>query len=622
MHPVIEIILMHLGLAAVWYPPARRLLPEVHPAGAISLAYLLGATILLGCHHALNIAGLHSPAGAWLGFVVSWLLLMRLHRPAPRGMSASDRRECLGVSALTLFGLGLRLVDPLRHDSLAGGDSYLLLQYVYRFMENGVVFHEYIAGIPVLFGSLRIQATPFDVLHYGPALLASLGIPAFFSLGWALGGRKVAWLSAIGLAGCFGFLHVVSFNLVFVQFSTLCLALPWLIILTPEALRTGRARLGWILASVWMFLVLTGTYFALILASATAFWVIGVRAARKISTPAMLKGLLVLALVPGWIGFHYAVAAPFKNPQSGATFGNQVKEFEKIKSRQVLSQTPAAVVEPKTSSPALRSARLFAGPKRLDVFRPSMAESALVWMLTAAAIGLLRKPFSVPGLAGWFMVFAMVGTMTGMFEMPGYQGRYLYLLILLGLPVVARLLIQIVAPAMLRRRHGFPAPVRQLFRWKIICSGALAACLPSFWFPPVAGKSIPTAPELVVRSNPEDDVLTRLAFTSSGKSSLQMVFLFRPGENKFPGSAVAELNRKESVIGVEIERMVCASIAEPLPLGSPGQSVVLIMPRMLWDEAPPEVQARLLPKDPARIILMTPRTVAIHVDPNNQPEKP
>ncbi|MFO1523171.1 MAG: hypothetical protein U1G05_14235 [Kiritimatiellia bacterium] len=243
MHPVIEITALHLGLAAVWIPPARRLVPEVHPAAAASLGYLLGATLLLAIHHVLNFADVHSAPLAWLGCAAAWAVLMRAPPAAPRPSSPRIRRDCLRLAALTLGGAGLRLADPLRHDSLAGGDSYLLLQYVHRFVDQGVVFHEYIAGIPVLLGSLRIRATPFDVLHFGPAVLAALGIPAFFSLGCALGGRKAGWLSAIGLAGCFGFLHVVSLSTwFFVQFSTLCLALPWLVLLTPEAAHGARPR--------------------------------------------------------------------------------------------------------------------------------------------------------------------------------------------------------------------------------------------------------------------------------------------------------------------------------------------------------------------------------------------
>ena len=60
MHPAIEITVLHLGLAAVWIPPARRLVPEVHPAAAASLGYLMGATLLLAIHHVLNFAGVHS----------------------------------------------------------------------------------------------------------------------------------------------------------------------------------------------------------------------------------------------------------------------------------------------------------------------------------------------------------------------------------------------------------------------------------------------------------------------------------------------------------------------------------------------------------------------------------
>ena len=614
MHPVIEIIFLHLGLATAWFPPARRLMPEVHPAGAISLGYRLGATVLLGCHHALNFAGLHSPAVAWLGCAGSWLLLMRMRRPDTRRMSASERRDAFGVIALTLFGLGLRLVDPMRHASLAGGDSYLLLQYVYRFMEKGVVFHEYIAGIPVLFGSLSISATPFDVLHFGPAVLASLGIPSFFSLGWALGGRKVAWLSAIGMAGVFGFLHIVSFNLVFVQFSSLCLALPWLILLMPLALRSGNPRHIVLLAVVWFFLVLTGTYFALILSFATAAWVIVVRVAGIISTRAMGRAMLVLSLVPAWIGFHYTVAAPLRNPDSGATFNNQVKEFEKIERRQAGTPAPSPVTSAKASSPALRSLFLFAGPKRLELMRPSMAESVGLWFLTAAAAFLLRQPLSAIGFTGAIILFSMLGTVTGMFEMPGYQGRYLYLMILLGLPVLARLGIHHIAPAALRRMNNFPICVRRLSTWRFIAAGALAACMPSVFRPPVAGRNIPIAGDLIVRQSPEDDILTRLAFSSVGDPPLRMNFLFFRGDNQYAGATVSELIRKEKVANVDIKRVVASGLPASMPPALPGQSVVLILPRKMWDVADDDVRATIMPANPENVIIMTERTVALRLD--------
>ena len=604
MHPVIEIILLHLGLAAVWFPHARRLMPEAHPAAAISLGYLVGATVLLAFHHALNFAGLHSPGVAWLGCAGSWLLLMQMRGPAPRSMSTPERRDVLGVIALTLFGLGLRLVDPMRHDSLAGGDSYLLLQYAFRFMEKGVVFHEYIAGIPVLFGSLSISATPFDVLHFAPAVLASMGIPSFFAMGWALGGRKVAWVSAIGMAGVFGFLHIVSFNLVFVQFSTLSLALPWFIILMPQALRTEVARHTVLTIAVWFFLVLTGTYFALILAFATGAWVIVVRVAGKISTRAMGQGLLVLLLVPAWIGFHYTVAAPLRNPDSGATFNNQVKEFEKIERRQAGTPAPSPATSTKASSPALRSLLLFAGPKRLELLRPSMLESVGLWFLTAAAAFLLRQPFSAAGFTGAIILFSMLGTVTGMFELPGYQGRYLYLMILLGLPVLARLGLYLIDPTAQHR-----------IRWRITAAGALTACLPSVFFPPVAGTTIPVPLELGARQSPEEDILTRLAFSSVGELPLQMIFLFRPGEDdNYAGAAVWGLNRKEQVAGVDIKRVVCTGWPTPLPPARHGQSVVVVMPRNMWDAASSDARAAILPRDPDNVIIMSARTVALRLD--------
>ena len=615
MHPALEISLSHLLLAAVWFPPARRLMPELRPANVISLGYLLGATILLGFHHALHFAGVHSPALTWLGCAASWLLLTRPRRRGLPPMPAAGRRDCLGVAALTLFGLGLRLVDPLHHDSLAGGDSYLLLQYVHRFMEQDVVFHEYIAGVPVLFGSLRLLATPFDVLHFGPAVLASLGIPAFFTLGATLGGRSAAWCSAIGMCGVFGFLHIVSFNLVFVQFCSLCLALPWLILLTPMTLRSGNARHTALLVMVWFFLVLTGTYFALILSFATAAWVMGVRLAGAVSSGAMGRGLLVLSLVPVWIGFHYAVAAPLRNPQYGANFNNQVKEFEKIEPREAGDPAPGPAPPAEASSPAVRGLLLFAGPKRLELLRPSMAESAGLWILTAAAIFLLRKPFSAPGFTGAVILFSMVGTATGMFEMPGYQGRYLYLMILLGLPVFARVGIRHIAPA-LRRTRRFPIPIRGLIRRRFIASGALAACLPSVVFPPVAGENIPIARGLIVRQSPEDDILTRLAFSQAGKPPLRMNFLFHPGEDGYAGAVISELNRKEPVVNVDIQRVVCAGWPVPLPPVRPGQTVVMIMPRNMWDAAPPDERALIMPRNPDDVILMTARTVALRLDPD------
>ncbi|MFO1523170.1 MAG: hypothetical protein U1G05_14230 [Kiritimatiellia bacterium] len=90
------------------------------------------------------------------------------------------------------------------------------------------------------------------------------------------------------------------------------------------------------------------------------------------------------------------------------------------------------------------------------------------------------------GFTGALMVFAMLGTVTGMFEMPGYQGRYLYLLLLLGLPVAASLLIRTLAPWLLRRTRRRRPPVRHLFRWRVIAAGAIAACLPSVRLPPGA----------------------------------------------------------------------------------------------------------------------------------------
>lgn len=612
MHPLIEIAALHLGLAALWIPPARRLLPEVHPAGAASLGYVLGAAVLMLLHHVLNFFDVHSDPAAWCGCALAWAMIMRKTRPVPRLAGPGFRRDCLGIVVLTAFGLGLRLVDALRHDSLACADSYVFLQLVYKFVQLGHLFHSYIAGIPALLGTLSVQATPVEMLRFGPALLSGLGIPAFFALGCALGGRKAGWISAIGLAGVFGLLHIVSFNLVFVQFATLSLVLPWFLILLPLSLGAWRARHDLLLAGVLYFLVLTGTYFALILVGAAGLWMVGQWALRSLAWPVLLRGLLILSIVPAWIGFHYEVALPLKFPSTGGNFGSQVSEFEKLEQK-----TPAAAAERKSSaaaearSPVIRGLLLFAKPKRFELLRSSMAESLLLWSLFLLGISRLRTGPSVSGFAGFLIVFSMLGTVTGVFEMPAYQGRYLYVIVLLGLPVAAGLWMGRIAPACLRRSAVRHSPFRALFRWKVLLRCACLACIPSILYPPVTGRTIPTDPVILTRRAPEDDLLTRVAICRPGEQPLQMVFLFRSKEDFYPGSAVSRLNVRVPVVDAEIRRIFVDKLPPERPYAAPNQPVMLIMHREVWDDAPAETKALLRHDDPARILLMTPGTVVV-----------
>lgn len=559
MNALGSLAITHGSMALLWAWVAARRRWTRTPAEALVAGYLFGATLLIAVTHALGWFGSSSRLLAWLLWFAIWggfLLWRRTPAQPPSEVRHGFAWQNLGLACLTLLGAGLLLADPWRHVSPASVTACHFVTHLSAFLHRAVLYGHYIVGLPVLLGQTRLdQNDALELMRWGPPLLAATGIPAFFVFFSRAFGRKTGALAAVLLAGSFWTGPIVGFQILFPQFASAGLALPALLFAFPRALRTGRRVETCIAAAALLLLAFTGTYFAILVAAAFSAWLLMILALRRTGAAGFIRGALLLAIVPLCIGFHYGVAAPRAEPQKAVRpFTAQIESFARNPAIPSPEQ-PAA--RPPGQSPVLHGLKMFLAPKRLHLLRPTRAQTFGFWLLPLLALPLLKKPAASGGLLGFAMLFSTFATITGMFDMPGYQGRHLFLMLLLGIPVLSSFAVVTILRAAVRL--GISLRHETLFR--LVLGAALLSSLPTIRHPPEAGKNIPVSPDLMIRQIPEDDLLIGLARTIPADQPQSLVFLARPDTPRLPGELLGVLNRTPGFSGLQFHRTEPARLA-------------------------------------------------------------
>lgn len=564
MHALWNLAISHLAMALLWSLPAARGRCARSPAAALVVGYLIGSTLLIAITFVLGWFGYSRRLLVWGLWVLVWTLAA-LRKPLPKPLATTCAhlftRQNLVVCLLTLLGAALMLVDPWRHASPASVTAYHFVTHLSVFLHESTIYCDYILGLPILLGQTRLfESDALELMRWGPPLLAAAGIPAFFIFFSRLFGPKTGLLSALLLAGSALFAPIAGYQILFPQFVSIGLALPTLLFAFPRALRSGARAEITLTAAALLLLAFTGTYFALLVASGIFAWLLLTVALRKAGWATFFRGARLLAIVPLWIAFHYGIAVPHAQPQkSGKSLPRQIEAFARNPS--IPSSEQASVDHlPKQweHAPILRGVGMFLAPKRLHLLRPTLAQTALFWLMALLALPLLKHPASSRGLLGFSMLFSTFATVTGMFDLPAYQGRHLFLMLLLGIPALSFFAVSTVIPFAIRL--GIPLGNNPLFR--LVVGAALLSCIPSILHPPEAGKTIPASPDLMIRQIPEDDLLIGLARSIPVDQPQSLIFLARENTPRLPGEIVETLNRTPAFSGLKFHRVEPPRLAE------------------------------------------------------------
>ena len=621
MHALANLAVTHVSIALLGALVAARGRCARNPVEALVVGYLFGAALLIAITYALAWFGYSRRFLVWTLWFLAWgggMLRKPRRRPRPAQSRPGRARQNAAALAATLLGAGVLLADPFLHPSPASVNAYHFVIHLASFLRESTVYGDYILGLPILLGQTRLfESDALELMRWGPPLVAAAGIPALYVFAARIFGRRTGLLAAVLLAGSALFAPVVAgYQILFPQFAPLGLALPALLACFPRALRTGRRGDVAISAAALLFLAFAGTYFALLVAAGFFAWLLVLLALRKAGAAAFLRGTLLLALAPLWIAFHYGLALPHARPQTaGRAYANQVEAFalnpaipdsERHAGAPLLQQAGA--------SPTLRGLAMFLAPKRLHLLRPSLAQSALFWLMALLALPLLKRPATGRGLLGFALLFSAFATVTGMFDMPAYQGRHLFLMLLLSIPALAFFAVSRVLPLAekLSLRAGFSPPRNRLYRLGL--GAALLTCLPTLLRPPEAGRTIPASPDLILRQIPEDDLLIGLARSIPADRPQSLLFLARENAPRLPGEIVSTLNGTPGFSGLLFHRAAPAALAQ-FDVFTTHPPRFAALARADWDSLPaqPAREWDGLPLGP--IVFQTPRLVCVRLAP-------
>ena len=568
MHALANLAVTHVSIALFGALVAARGRCARSPVEALVVGYLFGATLLIALTYALGWFGCAQRFPAWaLWFLVWGGLMLRKprHLPRPAHSRRGFARHEIAALPVALLGAGLLLADPFLHPSPASVTAYHFVAHLTSLLRGASVYGDYVLGLPILLGQTRLFADDaLELMRWGPPLLAAAGIPALFVFTSRIFGRRTGLLAAVLLAGSAAFAPLAGYQILFPQFAPIGLALPALLFAFPRALRPGRRGTIAVSAAALLFLAFAATYFALLVAAGIFAWLLATLALRKAGVAAFLRGTLLLALVPLWIAFHYGLAVPHAQPQkSGAAYSGQIDAFARNPAiPDAERQAGAPLLQKAGASPTLRGLALFLAPKRLHLLRATPAQTAGFWGMALLALPLLKRPDTSRGLLGFALLFSAFATVTGTFDMPAYQGRHLFLMLFLSIPALSFFAVAKAVPLAeaLSIRAGLP--LRRTGLYRLGLGAALLTCLPTLLRPPEAGRTIPAAPDLMIRQIPEDDLLIGLARSIPADQPQSLIFLARENAPRLPGEIVATLNGTPAFSGLLIHRVAPAQLSE------------------------------------------------------------
>lgn len=502
----IQNILLLVLASLPWAAFVRRKIGIRRWLDALALGGMWALSIFVLIAQLMSLVGWGSRNHAWLGWIfvsaLPWVLKYR-YRSVRRSCQSAVSLQGWGALLAIAIGLSVRLPDVLLYLSPAGSDVLIFQSAASHFVEQQTAIFYYPAGLSIAAAGLCPFGDPSRaVAAFIPSLyvLAVLCILAGFrrSVGFTSSS-----ISAVLFGGFYGFRHVLIYPSIFPQFAGVLVALPWLMrgvsLWEKKALRSTGIL---IVASGFLFLALFSTYFAFIMAAVIG--VAGLITSLLTRQIRLLRWFALAALpVPLYIAIYFGVMLPSAAPETGLNIVVQSETFmQREEAKFATWELPAP----------LRSLLGFIWPKRLQVFRPNLAENA--FMFAGLALGLWlamsrwrgRLPNISRILHGLCLILLVLSAWTGILEMPGYQGRAIYILFCLIIPLLCRrgmLLVRCILNYSFKSHSVVSHHLRSIVLW-----GGTISCVPVILSPPIAGRDVvPSGAR--VRKVPEDECVAR-----------------------------------------------------------------------------------------------------------------
>lgn len=535
-----------LGAACLALPQGVRV--GIGYLAANALTMVIGYTLdALGCFSVARVFGI------WLGICLLLNLLVLRHHPAQHRLTKGETY----IYGLALIGMAVtvwvRLADPIQNAALSGTDAYQFLNYYAWLLGEQKAIHDYPSGFALATSMAPWTIQPYAAARWAVHLVFLACLPAAFGLWRQMGGMRFALAISV-LLGCAWFLYPISaYHPHFIQWTTVFIGMPALLILYARLARGERALPLIILAiPVNLAFTMTAAYFALYLNVLLPLLLIAtnLRAGLRQTMQRMIPAAAVALIVPITLLFYYGVLARYFFTYWASDIHAQadmVAEASNVVAASVDSAQAAATAHA-TIHPLARVIIAFLSPRVPVTIGPR-------WVVYAALIALgcwlwwhahTRRLAAMRLLAG-VMMFSSFSAMTGICELPAWQGRNVFIALYTGL-----------AASLWSCMYCFSATVKCVLRSPLLLLAVfLCVAAPSVYAPPMIGRNVPVADVIHPRNLPADNQvlaeLIRPPGRPSEKKSLAVVpnrdasshsqlirSLLRlhyphPRENAFPG---------------------------------------------------------------------------------------
>ena len=519
----------YIGQALLWWRPAKRWFGENVSVLNLVLAFLLSNTTLVMLSYLLDVfSGFSRPAlwSLWMALGLGANLVCRRVDTDPGKRAAETMGRRLGIYLLPalLYMAFLHMQDPLRHLSLAGGDSYHFFRFFHRVICEQKPLDYYLSGLAVGLGTFPFALPPYDVTRLAPIVFSVLSLVPVAIAWQSIVGWRAALLMAYAWAGSFALYAPAAFYPLIIQWTTVPLCLALLARYLPCAIRDPQWKTIAAATLVLIFFTLSAAYLALFISVLIALGLF----LRLFRFRLKWRHLLLALISPAVIFLFYGVFLPYGLPESNldierqaamiATVGHQGAPYSFLS--QFLTASFLRHWLGPQASQLVQTGMAYVLPKRFAFADSSPIET--VAMLGVGFVGFLglitwRQPrWATRRWLVFGLLWSLFSAITGSLEFSGFSGRSLFATLILALPLGIMLALKWgqvflnARPAFRRLIARFAQGYRPIFYIGLVI--ILLSWVPAFFMPPSIGATVPVAADSQPRILPDSDAVMGYLF--------------------------------------------------------------------------------------------------------------